>query len=85
MPLRAEHAWRYDHPGEQMLLLAIKPADSVVTLYVEPAPDVVGSAYDLSRPENFIPVASSHKGLACRRMLASQVARPLTIRDLYLR
>ena len=60
--LRAEHAWRYDHPGEAiyapLLLKQLsdrKPADSVVTTDVGQHQMWSAQHMTYTRPENFIP------------------------------
>ncbi|MBZ4358835.1 acetolactate synthase large subunit, partial [Mycobacterium tuberculosis] len=59
--LRAEHAWRYDHPGEAiyapLLLKQLsdrKPADSVVTTDVGQHQMWTAQAYPLNRPRQWL-------------------------------
>ncbi|EAO0871649.1 acetolactate synthase 2 catalytic subunit [Salmonella enterica] len=82
--LRAEHAWRYDHPGETiyapLLLKQLserKPADSVVTTDVGQHQMWSAQHMTYSRPENFITSSGlGTMGFGLPAAVGAQVARP---------
>ncbi|CBG90682.1 acetolactate synthase 2 catalytic subunit [Citrobacter rodentium] len=82
--LRAEHAWRYDHPGEAiyapLLLKQLserKPADSVVTTDVGQHQMWSAQHMSYSRPENFITSSGlGTMGFGLPAAVGAQVARP---------
>ncbi|EOA4125734.1 acetolactate synthase 2 catalytic subunit [Salmonella enterica subsp. enterica serovar Senftenberg] len=82
--LRAEHAWRYDHPGETiyapLLLKQLserKPADSVVTTDVGQHQMWSAQHMTYTRPENFITSSGlGTMGFGLPAAVGAQVARP---------
>lgn len=82
--LRAEHAWRYDHPGEAiyapLLLKQLsdrKPADSVVTTDVGQHQMWSAQHMTYTRPENFITSSGlGTMGFGLPAAVGAQVARP---------
>ncbi|WP_038160344.1 acetolactate synthase 2 catalytic subunit [Trabulsiella guamensis] len=82
--LRAEHAWRYDHPGESiyapLLLKQLsdrKPADCVVTTDVGQHQMWSAQHMTYSRPENFITSSGlGTMGFGLPAAVGAQVARP---------
>lgn len=82
--MRAEHAWRYDHPGEAIyapLLLKLlsdrKPADSVVTTDVGQHQMWSAQHMTYTRPENFITSSGlGTMGFGLPAAVGAQVARP---------
>ncbi|EQB3906742.1 acetolactate synthase 2 catalytic subunit [Klebsiella pneumoniae] len=82
--LRAEHAWRYDHPGEAiyapLLLKQLsdrKPADSVVTTDVGQHQMWSAQHMTYTRPENFITSSGLGTiGFGLPAAVGAQVARP---------
>ncbi len=82
--LRAEHAWRYDHPGEAiyapLLLKQLsdrKPADSVVTTDVGQHQMWSAQHMSYTRPENFITSSGlGTMGFGLPAAVGAQVARP---------
>ncbi|MBJ9539641.1 acetolactate synthase 2 catalytic subunit [Citrobacter braakii] len=82
--LRAEHTWRYDHPGEAIyapLLLKqlsdCKPADSVVTTDVGQHQMWSAQHMIYTRPENFITSSGlGTMGFGLPAAVGAQVARP---------
>ncbi|WDX77345.1 acetolactate synthase 2 catalytic subunit [Salmonella enterica subsp. enterica serovar Typhimurium] len=82
--LRAEHAWRYDHPGETiyapLLLKQLserKPADSVVTTDVGRHQMWSAQHMTYTRPENFITSSGlGTMGFGLPAAVGAQVARP---------
>ncbi|ESP72476.1 acetolactate synthase 2 catalytic subunit [Salmonella enterica subsp. enterica serovar Saintpaul str. S-70] len=82
--LRAEHAWRYDHPGETiyapLLLKQLserKPADSVVTTDVGQHQIWSAQHMTYTRPENFITSSGlGTMGFGLPAAVGAQVARP---------
>ncbi|HGI8555251.1 TPA: acetolactate synthase 2 catalytic subunit [Salmonella enterica subsp. enterica serovar Typhi] len=84
--LRAEHAWRYDHPGETiyapLLLKQLserKPADSVVTTDVGQHQMWSAQHMTYTRPENFITssgLGTMGMGFGLPAAVGAQVARP---------
>ncbi|MGJ4560593.1 acetolactate synthase 2 catalytic subunit [Klebsiella pneumoniae] len=81
--LRAEHAWRYDHPGEAiyapLLLKQLsdrKPADSVVTTDVGQHQMWSAQHMTYTRPENFITSSGlGTMGFGLPAAVGAQVAR----------
>ena len=82
--MRAEHAWRYDHPGEAiyapLLLKQLsdrKPADSVVTTDVGQHQMWSAQHMTYTRPENFITSSGlGTMGFGLPAAVGAQVARP---------
>ncbi|EIQ61276.1 acetolactate synthase, large subunit, biosynthetic type [Shigella flexneri 1235-66] len=82
--LRAEHTWRYDHPGEAiyapLLLKQLsdrKPADSVVTTDVGQHQMWSAQHMTYTRPENFITSSGlGTMGFGLPAAVGAQVARP---------
>jgi acetolactate synthase-1/2/3 large subunit len=82
--MRAEHAWRYDHPGEAiyapLLLKQLsdrKPADSVVTTDVGQHQMWSAQHMTYTRPENFITSSVlGTMGFFLPAAVGAQVARP---------
>lgn len=82
--LRAEHIWRYDHPGEAiyapLLLKQLsdrKPADSVVTTDVGQHQMWSAQHMTYTRPENFITSSGlGTMGFGLPAAVGAQVARP---------
>lgn len=82
--LRAEHAWRYDHPGETIYaplflkqLSERKPADSVVTTDVGQHQMWSAQHMTYTRPENFITSSGlGTMGFGLPAAVGAQVARP---------
>ncbi|MEA1062675.1 acetolactate synthase 2 catalytic subunit [Erwinia sp. HR93] len=82
--LKAEHAWRYDHPGEAiyapLLLKQLsekKPANSVVTTDVGQHQMWAAQHMSFSRPENFITSSGlGTMGFGLPAAVGAQVARP---------
>ncbi|MFP2241160.1 acetolactate synthase 2 catalytic subunit [Pseudescherichia vulneris] len=82
--LRAEHAWRYDHPGEAiyapLLLKQLsdrKPADSVITTDVGQHQMWSAQHMTYTRPENFITSSGlGTMGFGLPAAVGAQVARP---------
>ncbi|EOW1330038.1 acetolactate synthase 2 catalytic subunit [Klebsiella aerogenes] len=82
--LRAEHAWRYDHPGEAiyapLLLKQLsdrKPADCVVTTDVGQHQMWSAQHMTYTRPENFITSSGlGTMGFGLPAAVGAQVARP---------
>ncbi|ENF2718074.1 acetolactate synthase 2 catalytic subunit [Salmonella enterica] len=82
--LRAEHAWRYDHPGETiyapLLLKQLserKPADSVVTTDVGQHQMWSAQHMTYTRPENFITSSGlGTMGFGLPAAVGAQVERP---------
>ncbi|MHA1020087.1 acetolactate synthase 2 catalytic subunit [Enterobacter mori] len=82
--MRAEHAWRYDHPGEAIyapLLLKqlsdLKPADSIVTTDVGQHQMWSAQHMTYTRPENFITSSGlGTMGFGLPAAVGAQVARP---------
>ncbi|WP_329794579.1 acetolactate synthase 2 catalytic subunit [Enterobacter mori] len=82
--MRAEHAWRYDHPGESiyapLLLKQLserKPADSVVTTDVGQHQMWSAQHMTYTRPENFITSSGlGTMGFGLPAAVGAQVARP---------
>ena len=82
--MRAEHAWRYDHPGEAiyapLLLKQLsdrKPADSVVTTDVGQHQMWSAQHMTYARPENFITSSGlGTMGFGLPAAVGAQVARP---------
>ena len=82
--MRAEHAWRYDHPGEAiyapLLLKQLsdrKPDDSVVTTDVGQHQMWSAQHMTYTRPENFIPSSGwGTMGFGLPAAVGAQVARP---------
>lgn len=82
--LRAENAWRYDHPGETiyapLLLKQLserKPADSVVTTDVGQHQMWSAQHMTYTRPENFITSSGlGTMGFGLPAAVGAQVARP---------
>ncbi|WFV81254.1 acetolactate synthase 2 catalytic subunit [Citrobacter braakii] len=82
--LRAEHTWRYDHPGEAiyapLLLKKLsdrKPADSVVTTDVGQHQMWSAQHMTYTRPENFITSSGlGTMGFGLPAAVGAQVARP---------
>lgn len=82
--MRAEHAWRYDHPGEAiyapLLLKQLsdrKPADSIVTTDVGQHQMWSAQHMTYTRPENFITSSGlGTMGFGLPAAVGAQVARP---------
>ena len=82
--MRAEHAWRYDHPGDAiyapLLLKQLsdrKPADSVVTTDVGQHQMWSAQHMAYTRPENFITSSGlGTMGFGLPAAVGAQVARP---------
>lgn len=82
--MRAEHAWRYDHPGEAiyapLLLKQLsdrKPANSVVTTDVGQHQMWSAQHMTYTRPENFITSSGlGTMGFGLPAAVGAQVARP---------
>ncbi len=82
--MRAEHAWRYDHPGDAiyapLLLKQLsdrKPADSVVTTDVGQHQMWSAQHMTYTRPENFITSSGlGTMGFGLPAAVGAQVARP---------
>lgn len=82
--MRAEYAWRYDHPGEAiyapLLLKQLsdrKPADSVVTTDVGQHQMWSAQHMTYTRPENFITSSGlGTMGFGLPAAVGAQVARP---------
>ncbi|AXC74768.1 acetolactate synthase 2 catalytic subunit [Salmonella enterica] len=82
--MRSEHAWRYDHPGEDiyapLLLKQLserKPADSVVTTDVGQHQMWSAQHMTYTRPENFITSSGlGTMGFGLPAAVGAQVARP---------
>ncbi|MEX3022449.1 acetolactate synthase 2 catalytic subunit [Kluyvera sp. STS39-E] len=82
--MRAEHVWRYDHPGEAiyapLLLKQLsdkKPADSVVTTDVGQHQMWSAQHMTYTRPENFITSSGlGTMGFGLPAAVGAQVARP---------
>ncbi|NDO80717.1 acetolactate synthase 2 catalytic subunit [Citrobacter sp. NCU1] len=82
--LRAEHCWRYDHPGDAiyapLLLKQLsdrKPADSVVTTDVGQHQMWSAQHMTYTRPENFITSSGlGTMGFGLPAAVGAQVARP---------
>lgn len=82
--MRAQHAWRYDHPGEAiyapLLLKQLserKPADSVVTTDVGQHQMWSAQHMTYTRPENFITSSGlGTMGFGLPAAVGAQVARP---------
>ena len=81
--LRAEHAWRYDHPGEAIDAAAAEAAFRPQAGGQRgdhrrwPAPDVVGSAYDLYPPGKLYHLRGlGTMGFGLPAAVGAQVARP---------
>ena len=82
--LRAEHTWRYDHPGEAiyapLLLKQLsdrKPADSIVTTDVGQHQMWSAQHMTYTRPENFITSSGlGTMGFGLPAAVGAQVARP---------
>ncbi|QRG79111.1 acetolactate synthase 2 catalytic subunit [Citrobacter sp. R56] len=82
--LRAEHGWRYDHPGDAiyapLLLKQLsdrKPADSVVTTDVGQHQMWSAQHMTYTRPENFITSSGlGTMGFGLPAAVGAQVARP---------
>lgn len=82
--LKAEHAWRYDHPGEAiyapLLLKQLsekKPANSVVTTDVGQHQMWAAQHMSFSRPDNFITSSGlGTMGFGLPAAVGAQVARP---------
>ncbi|HDR2710247.1 TPA: acetolactate synthase 2 catalytic subunit [Enterobacter mori] len=82
--MRAEHAWRYDHPGEAiyapLLLKQLsdrKPADSIVTTDVGQHQMWSAQYMTYTRPENFITSSGlGTMGFGLPAAVGAQVARP---------
>lgn len=82
--MRAEHAWRYDHPGEAiyapLLLKQLsdrKPASSVVTTDVGQHQMWSAQHMTYTRPENFITSSGlGTMGFGLPAAVGAQVARP---------
>ena len=82
--MRAEHAWRYDHPGEAiyapLLLKQLsdrKPADSVVPTDVGQHQMWSAQHMTYTRPENFITSSGlGTMGFGLPAAVGAQVARP---------
>ncbi|EPM6208583.1 acetolactate synthase 2 catalytic subunit [Enterobacter hormaechei] len=82
--MRAEHAWRYDHPGEAiyapLLLKQLsdrKPADSVVTTDVGQHQMWSAQHMTFTRPENFITSSGlGTMGFGLPAAVGAKVARP---------
>ena len=82
--MRAEHAWRYDHPGDAiyapLLLKQLsdrKPADSVVTTDVGQHQMWSAQHMTYTRPENYITSSGlGTMGFGLPAAVGAQVARP---------
>ena len=82
--MRAEHAWRYDHPGDAiyapLLLKQLsdrKPADSVITTDVGQHQMWSAQHMTYTRPENFITSSGlGTMGFGLPAAVGAQVARP---------